>query len=420
MSRRAPTRSCRRSIDGMSIGTPTAVALDGRDAMLAVGDERRAAAGRARLPRPDDRARAVRLRLGDQVAGRPRADHVRRLRPLLGPARLGRSEGADQDDVAHRHPKPLARSLPARSPIAGVAWAQHRGIERVEVRVDGGAWTQARSAGCRRHARHLASMGPTSGTPPRATHARGPGDRRQRAPPSRRHRAKPFPDGATGWHSVVVRVDLTGTPLVVRADAPGVHPSHRARQHRPMPTIRRATVNKRIAPAASPVLTLAAAFAWPLIRRRLVDTTPAAAPRRAPTASRPPQRRTSGSRHDGRRAVRCPPAPPSRRRGAGSFAGHGRRTRSPRRRPTTPSLTTLVTAVTAAGLGDTLNSAPRTSPSSRRPTSAFAAMDKATLDTAMADPKGLLTKVLTYHVVQGRLTPDDAGRLRTRPSRAAR
>ena len=37
---------------------------------------------------------------------------------------------------------------------------------------------------------------------------------------------------------------------------------------------------------------------------------------------------------------------------------------------------------------------------------AFAAMDKATLDTAMADPKGLLTKVLTYHVVQGRLTPE--------------
>ncbi len=36
-----------RSIDGMSIGTPTAVALDGRDAMLAIGDERRAAAGRS-------------------------------------------------------------------------------------------------------------------------------------------------------------------------------------------------------------------------------------------------------------------------------------------------------------------------------------------------------------------------------------
>ena len=37
---------------------------------------------------------------------------------------------------------------------------------------------------------------------------------------------------------------------------------------------------------------------------------------------------------------------------------------------------------------------------------AFAAMDKATLDKAMADPKGLLTTVLTNHVVAGRLAPD--------------
>ena len=27
--------------------------------------------------------------------------------------------------------------------VAGVAWAQHRGIERVEVRVDGGDWNDA-------------------------------------------------------------------------------------------------------------------------------------------------------------------------------------------------------------------------------------------------------------------------------------
>jgi hypothetical protein len=35
-------------------------------------------------------------------------------------------------------------SLPAgTTPIAGVAWAQHRGIERVEVRVDDGDWIEA-------------------------------------------------------------------------------------------------------------------------------------------------------------------------------------------------------------------------------------------------------------------------------------
>ena len=70
-----------------------------------------------------------------------------------------------------------------------------------------------------------------------------------------------------------------------------------------------------------------------------------------------------------------------------------------------PVLSTLVTAVTAAGLGDTLNTAQDITvfaPSN----DAFAAMDKATMDSAMADPKGLLTTVLTYHVVPGRLTPD--------------
>ena len=70
-----------------------------------------------------------------------------------------------------------------------------------------------------------------------------------------------------------------------------------------------------------------------------------------------------------------------------------------------PVLSTLVTAVTAAKLGDTLNGAKDITVFA--PTNdAFAAMDKATLDSAMADPSGLLTKVLTYHVVQGRLTPE--------------
>ena len=70
-----------------------------------------------------------------------------------------------------------------------------------------------------------------------------------------------------------------------------------------------------------------------------------------------------------------------------------------------PVLSTLVTAVTEAGLGDTLNTAEDITVFA--PTNdAFAAMDKATMDSAMADPTGLLTTVLTYHVVPGRLTPD--------------
>ena len=70
-----------------------------------------------------------------------------------------------------------------------------------------------------------------------------------------------------------------------------------------------------------------------------------------------------------------------------------------------PALSTLVTAVTEAGLGETLNSAKDITvfaPSN----DAFAAVPKATMDAAMKDPKGLLTKVLTNHVVPGKLTPE--------------
>src|ERR671912_85238 len=70
-----------------------------------------------------------------------------------------------------------------------------------------------------------------------------------------------------------------------------------------------------------------------------------------------------------------------------------------------PELSPLVTAVTKANLADTLNSAQGITVFA--PTNdAFAAVPKATLDKALGDPDGLLTTVLTYHVVPGQLTPD--------------
>ncbi|MGO1384225.1 MAG: fasciclin domain-containing protein [Arachnia sp.] len=69
-------------------------------------------------------------------------------------------------------------------------------------------------------------------------------------------------------------------------------------------------------------------------------------------------------------------------------------------------LSTLVTAVTAANLGDTLNNAEDITVFAPA-NSAFAAMDPATLEAALADPSGLLTDVLTAHVVGERLAPAD-------------
>jgi uncharacterized surface protein with fasciclin (FAS1) repeats len=69
-----------------------------------------------------------------------------------------------------------------------------------------------------------------------------------------------------------------------------------------------------------------------------------------------------------------------------------------------PVLSTLVTAVKAAGLVDTLNSAPAITvfaPSN----DAFAKIPADTLNKVLAD-KATLTKILTGHVIAGKLSPD--------------
>jgi uncharacterized surface protein with fasciclin (FAS1) repeats len=69
-----------------------------------------------------------------------------------------------------------------------------------------------------------------------------------------------------------------------------------------------------------------------------------------------------------------------------------------------PALSTLVQAVTAADLGDTLNSAQDiTVLAPANP--AFQAIPADTLNAVLAD-KQMLTTILTHHVIQGRLTPD--------------
>lgn len=70
-----------------------------------------------------------------------------------------------------------------------------------------------------------------------------------------------------------------------------------------------------------------------------------------------------------------------------------------------PLLKTLVAAVTEAGLVDTLNSAEALTVFA--PTDdAFAKIPKKTLDAVLAD-KATLTKILTHHVIEGQLGPDE-------------
>jgi uncharacterized surface protein with fasciclin (FAS1) repeats len=70
-----------------------------------------------------------------------------------------------------------------------------------------------------------------------------------------------------------------------------------------------------------------------------------------------------------------------------------------------PLLSTLVTAVTKAKLGDTLNSTPALTVFA--PTNdAFKKIPAATLNKVLADNK-TLTSILTFHVVAGKIAPAD-------------
>lgn len=94
---------------------------------------------------------------------------------------------------------------PGETVIAGVAWAQHRGIRRVEVRVDEGPWQDATLAEEPSVDSWRQWMLPWDASPGnhtltvRATDGEGEVQTEQRAVPA--------PDGASGWHTVQVRVE---------------------------------------------------------------------------------------------------------------------------------------------------------------------------------------------------------------------
>ena len=90
------------------------------------------------------------------------------------------------------------------------------------------------------------------------------------------------------------------------------------------------------------------------------------------------------------------------RSGAGSFSGMATAPVATAA-SANPVLSTLVAAVKAAGLVDTLNSASNITVLAPD-NAAFAKIPAATLKKVLAD-KAELTKILTYHVVAGRYTP---------------
>lgn len=97
-------------------------------------------------------------------------------------------------------PKSLG-TLPKSKPvIAGVAWAQHRGIDKVEIRIDGGDWKNVKLAAdggidlWRQWSYTFDGPAGLHSAEVRATDLDG------KTQPE--ERTKVFPDGARGWHQI--------------------------------------------------------------------------------------------------------------------------------------------------------------------------------------------------------------------------
>lgn len=192
-----------RSVDGMTISTPTAVVMDGRDAMLAVGMN-----GQPLPPEHGFPVRMVVPGLFGYVSATKWLVELELTRFDQDEAYWTERGWAERAPVKTMSridtPKPFARLSAGRVAVAGVAWAQHRGIDRVEVRVDEGPWQEAELASVpsidtwRQWMWRWDAMAGTHTLEVRATDGKGDTQTGKRA--------EPFPSGATGWHSTVVTV----------------------------------------------------------------------------------------------------------------------------------------------------------------------------------------------------------------------
>ncbi|WP_146167944.1 molybdopterin-dependent oxidoreductase, partial [Micromonospora sp. MH33] len=192
-----------RSVDGWTCGTPTAVLRDGRDALLAVGMNGE--------PLPVEHGFPVRMVVPGLYGYVSACKWVTELEltsfadfDAYWVPRGWSAQGPIKTQSRIDTPRPRNRLTVGPVTVAGVAWAQHRGIRRVEVRVDDGPWQEATLAPTASVDTWVQwswrwAAGPGEHTlQVRATDAGGETQPEQRRPVA--------PDGATGWHTVKVTV----------------------------------------------------------------------------------------------------------------------------------------------------------------------------------------------------------------------
>ena len=137
------TQIVSRSVDGFTTGTPASVAIDGRDAMLAIAMNGEAL--------PLEHGFPVRMVIPGLYGYESACKWITDIELTTYEAysaywvRRGWAEQvliktSSRIDTPRRGAAPQAGTIP----IAGVAWAQHRGISMVEVQIDDGPWMPAR------------------------------------------------------------------------------------------------------------------------------------------------------------------------------------------------------------------------------------------------------------------------------------
>jgi len=188
--------------DGMTISTPLAAIMDGRNALLAVGMNGR--------PLPVAHGFPARMVVPGLYGYVSATKWVTRLTVTTFAARRAywtqrgyAAQAPVKTESRIDVPRPLAQFRAGRTTVAGVAWAPHRGLAAVEVSVDGGGWQRARLAPAgldtwRQWAWRWDAIPGLHQLRVRATDSTGV----TQTP----RRAHPFPGGASGWDSVVVTV----------------------------------------------------------------------------------------------------------------------------------------------------------------------------------------------------------------------
>src|SRR6516225_8285605 len=191
------------SVDGFTSGTPLQVVLDGRDALLAVAMNGTALPVEHGFP-----ARMVIPGLYGYVSATKWVTDIEVTTFADASAYWVQRGWSQQAPIKTESridvPAGGATLAAGRTPVAGVAWAQHKGVAAVEVRVDGGPWQQARLAAVpdidtwRQWVWEWDASPGTHVLEARATDATG---YTQTAV-----QAQPVPNGASGYPSVTVTV----------------------------------------------------------------------------------------------------------------------------------------------------------------------------------------------------------------------